>query len=222
MLANPVNITRVITPASSYDLIDLATLKTLNSISGTGQDAYLSLVISQISQSAADYCNRVFPVETVEDSYWPQRRGYQWEPRRRARPIILTRYPVGTVTSVLEFIGGVGPTTLVADTDYKLDSIRGEIYRLDNLGIPTPWVADSIVVTYSGGYSTTPADLQLAAAAWVQAVAAAQTRDPALKSETVPGVYSASYQMGAAPGSTSGIPPEVQSVLDNYNMALIG
>jgi hypothetical protein len=220
MLANPVVITQVLTPAATYDLIDLATLKTLNAITGTLQDVYLSLVISQISTIAANYCNRVFPVETLSDSFWPRRRGYLREPRRVARPLILSRNPIVTVTSILEGVGGVAPTALVAGVDYQLDAIKGFVYRLDTLGYPTTWVADSIVATYSAGYSPIPADLQLAAASWVKAIAAAQTRDSTIKSETVVGVYSATY--GAAAGSPLGVPADIAEALDNYNAELIG
>lgn len=224
MLFNPNQITRVITPATSYDLVRIDILKTLLGITTTAEDPYLSLVISQVSAAAANYCNRVFPVETVEDSFWPQRRGYWREPRRAASPVILTRYPVVTVHSVTETIGGVEPGVLTADVDYKLNAINGELLRLDFLGYPTSWVADGIVVNYDGGYTTTPVDLTMAVVGWIKGIRAAQTRDPNLKSETVPGVYSASYSQvaGSSGGAPFGIPPEVAGVLDAYNVSLVG
>lgn len=216
-------ITTVVTPADDYTLIDVPTMKTLLDITDASKDEYLDLVISQASIAAANYCNRVFPVETVEDSFWPQRRGHIPEQRRVIQParlpLQLSRWPVTAMVSVTESVGGVAPGALTQDVDYKLDAIRGQLLRLDFLGYPTPWVADAIVVTYSAGYEPIPADLQMAVAAWVRAVSFARNRDPTLKSESVPGVYSAAYLAGAAAGSPLG---EVADILDNYNVVLIG
>lgn len=222
MLYNPNQITRVVTPAASYNLVDIATVKTLLGITTTAEDAYLTLLISQVSALAANFCNRVFPVETVEDTFWPQRRGYWQEPRRLAPPLILTRYPVVTVNSVTEGVGGVQPSVLTADVDYKLNAINGELLRLDFLGYPLPWNADAIVVNYSGGYATIPPDLVMAIVSWIKAIRASQTRDPNLKSETVPGVYSASYSTGGTGDAPFGMPPEVAGALAAYNVALVG
>lgn len=220
---NNAEITVVVTPAASYNLIDLVSLRTLLGIPDTSVDAYLNLVIPQASAAAANYANRVFPVETLQDSFWPQRRGRRYQPRRAIQPndlpLNLSRWPVTAITSVTEAVGGVLPTTLVQDTDFKLDAIRGELLRLDFLGYPTPWVADAIVVTYSAGFATIPADVQMAVAGWIKAVRFAQTRDPALKSENIPGVYSASYLAGASAGSPLG---DIACVLDNYRQVLTG
>ena len=54
-----------VTPASSYNLIDLNTIKSFLNITDTSQDDYLNLVIPQASASVANYCNRNLVVEAV-------------------------------------------------------------------------------------------------------------------------------------------------------------
>jgi hypothetical protein len=64
-------ITDVLVRASSYDLTDLAAVKLELNIptAATTRDAWLSTAISQVSEAAASYCHRVFPRETVQDSF---------------------------------------------------------------------------------------------------------------------------------------------------------
>lgn len=219
---NPSLISTVVTPAASSDLIDLATLKTLLDIADRSQDAYLKLIIAQASASAANYCNRVFVVETVADAFYPQRDGY-FPPANRgaAPPVQLSRWPVQSIASVVETINSA-PTTLVANVDYLLDAVRGQLIRLNLLGNPRPWPAHNLVVTYAAGYAPLPADLIGAVASWIKAVRASRTRDPMLRSQNVPGVYEAAYWFGAGPGNVSGIPQDVTAILDNYSVPLIG
>lgn len=47
----------VVTPAASYNLIDLTTLKTLLNQADGSLDSYLTEIIPQASGNVADYCN---------------------------------------------------------------------------------------------------------------------------------------------------------------------
>lgn len=219
---SPALISTVVTPAASTDLIDLATLKTLLGVAGAKQDAYLKLIIAQASAAAANYCNRVFVVETLSDAFYPQRDGYIPQANRGAAPPAqLSRWPVRSVTSVVETADNVA-TPLVAGTDYLIDAARGQLLRLGLLGNPRPWPPHNLLVTYVAGYDPIPADLVGAVAAWIKGIRAAQLRDPMLRSQSAPGVYEASYWFGAGPGNVGGIPPDVAAALDNYSVPLIG
>lgn len=214
---NPTVVTKVVTPASSYNLIDLATLKTLLGVSDTLSDAYLTALIPIVSAGAAQYCNRVFAVETVTDTFLSPRIGYRLQRFGSTPPIQLTRWPVESISSVNETIAGQ-TSALVLDTDYMLDSLTAQLTRLDALGYPTQWTSSLVAVTYAGGLPANPPDIMGAMAAWIKAMRFAQQRDPALRSENLPGVYSASYVTSMA----SGMPVECSSVLDNYKSVLIG
>ena len=62
---------QVLVPASTYDLIDLPTVKdelSLKSVD-TSNDNFLNRAITQSSAAAANYCNRIFQVETLIGSH---------------------------------------------------------------------------------------------------------------------------------------------------------
>lgn len=217
---NPVVLTTVVTPASTYNLIDLATLKTLLGVSGTASDAYLTALIPIVSTRIAQYCNRVLPAEAVIDQFWAQRDGFPIANRGAAPPVQLTRYPVQTLTSVVETVAGL-PTTLVQGTDFNLDPVKAQLTRLDFSGYPVKWQPNLIAVTYTGGLSPIPPDIAFAAAAWIQAMRSAQGRDPALRSQTSPGVFEQTY-FGTGAGVAGGMPRDVADCLDNYKSVLIG
>jgi len=87
---------------------------------------------------------------------------------------------------------------LIPGTDYEVDRAQGQLWRLDLNGHLIAWRTARIVVVYTGGYvlppsaaSTLPVDLELATIDLVKAQYMARTRDPLLKGEAVPGVYSA-------------------------------
>src|ERR1700756_1662640 len=71
-------ITTVLTPATAtapagpYDLTDLATVKDELAIptSDTSKDGFLQRAITQVSAAVAQYCNRVFAVETIQDLFY--------------------------------------------------------------------------------------------------------------------------------------------------------
>ena len=68
-------ITTVQTPASSYDLTTLESVKLdLNISDGdTTNDTFLSAKISQVSTAVQSYCNRPFVSETYQDVFYPDR-----------------------------------------------------------------------------------------------------------------------------------------------------
>ena len=80
--------------ASSYALIDLGTLKTYLGITGTAQDAVLSLWLNAASTAAQKFTSNPFVVETRFDQYWPTHDGPPWTVRNRPDSLLLQRRPV--------------------------------------------------------------------------------------------------------------------------------
>lgn len=89
-------------PAGPYDLTDLATVHDELSLvsTDTGNDAFLSRGITQSSTVIANYCNRVFPVEAVQDQFYIQQDPFPWQVPGGVYPLQLSRWPLVNSTPV--------------------------------------------------------------------------------------------------------------------------
>jgi len=208
-------ITTVIEPAETYDLVSLSDVKTELGITGTTDDAWLSSVIERASAAAAQYCNRVFAAETVKDEFWPQRDGYPWIIPGGIAPLQLTRWPVSAVDSVLE-----NSVALSAPSDYRVDAAPGRLIRIGGEGYPRKWPAWPISVQYIAGFATIPYDIQDAVVRMVKSRWFQRKRDPLLRQEDIPGVYSATYWVDAS-SSSGAITPDISDLLDNYRSPVV-
>ena len=226
MFFQGVNILTVTEAAASYNLIDLATLKADLNVTGTTDDAYLTNRIESSSAFVANFCNRVFPVESLSWQFYPARDGWPWTVTEDIQPLQLPRWPVVSIVSVVETIAGTA-TTLVAGTDYIADLTRGQLTRLNLYGLPRRWHANPVAVAFTAGYSTVsapssgaaslPADIIEATELLVKNAYYARTRDGAVKSENIPGVLSTSY----ATPTSQGMPADVAAKLLNYRVPVL-
>jgi hypothetical protein len=96
-------ITTVVVPAvaafqgqARYDLVSLASVKAELNIVDQSKDANLKTWITQSSSAAAKFCNRVFPVELLQDQIFAQRDHYPQVVTGGARPLQLSRWPIAT------------------------------------------------------------------------------------------------------------------------------
>lgn len=215
-------ITTLVTAASvpsggaRYDLTDLATVKAELNVTSGGDDVFFKSLISRASAAAASYCNRVFPVETVTDEFWAQRDpgGFCLIPGK-FDPLMLSRFPIVTVTSVTE-----NAVTLVDGTDFRIDADKGQLVRIDGSGYPRSWPSYPIVVTYSAGYATIPFDVVDAVLRMVKNRFFMRQRDPSLRQQNVPGVLEQTFWI--ATGSEVGaLTPDVADLLDGYRVPVI-
>jgi hypothetical protein len=205
---SPQTITTIITPAASYDLVDIGVVA--EELGTTEGDApVIRRLISRASAAIAQYCNRVFVAEVVKDDIWPQRDPYPWQIPGGVAPLQLTRWPVMQINSVTE--NGIA---LVDVTDFRIDQTKGQLTRLDGSGYPRKWPAFTIAVQYKGGYEAIPADIQDAALRMVRARWLGRHRDPMLRQESIPGVRDVTYWI-AAGDSGGNMPPDVTDILDN-------
>ena len=226
MFFQGVNILTLATPAASYNLIDLATLKADLGITTTADDAYLTNRIASSSATVANYCNRVFPVEGLSWQFFPAKDGWPWTVSEDIQPLQLPRWPLVTITSVVETIAGVA-TTLTLGTDYLADMTRGQFTRLNLYGFPRRWHPNPVAVVFSAGYATTlapssgalalPADVIEATELLVKNAYYARTRDGMVKSENIPGVISTSW----ATPNDDGMPADVAAKLKNYRVPVV-
>jgi hypothetical protein len=206
-------ITTITSAAASRDLVALADVKMELDIEGRALDPLLKKYISRASQSAENFCNRAFVVETLTDEFWPER-----DPAPRVvdvglEPLQLSRYPITNVGSVTA--NGIA---LVEDADFAVDFDKGQLTRLSVNGLQRPWVALPTVVSYSAGFAIIPDDLQDAVTRLVKAAWFARKRDPMLRQSNAVGIYEEAFFFGSGPGAVGNMPPDVAGILNNYRV----
>jgi hypothetical protein len=78
----------------AYDLVDLATAKAELQLTDGSRDTDVKRWITQASAAAAKYCNRVFPVELLQDLVYPDRDPFPQVALGTIAPLQLTRCPI--------------------------------------------------------------------------------------------------------------------------------
>jgi hypothetical protein len=166
---------QVITSATSYDLVSagVAALE-------LGQaDALTARFIAVASAEVAAYADRVFALETVQETFYSTDRCLR-----------LSRYPVTAVASVTQNGATIDPAGYMVDTAGMLTAGRC-------------W-AGTVTIIYTAGYALpdgAPLPLQRAVLAQVAYLRTKHGRDPMVRSIAVPGVIDKSF---FAPGATAG------------------
>ena len=221
-------VSTVLTAASDYDLTTLANIKDDLAIpnTDTSSDTSLARYITEQSLLVAQYCNRVFPIETVQDVIYPDRDPYPYQVTGMLSELQLSRWPIVSVTSVTDTVAVNTDNMLIPDTDYIVDEARGWLTKIDtNTGYPTGWSPDQYIIKYQAGYfkagsGSPPADLEMAVLRLVTARFKARGRDPFLRSQGEPGVGNEQYWIGALPGQTGPFPPDIAAVFEKYRVPL--
>ena len=194
---------------ANRDLTTLATIKDELGVTDSSMDAKLGRYISEASGIIAEYCNRVFAIETVTETLRNgPRRFYSisnpWQGQQQA--LILQRYPVVSLVTIFENDVALDPSL------YELDAINGEIQRLDSNGQYLLWSAAKIVITYSAGFTLPtglPSGIERACIMLVKQYAASGDRDPMVQSERNDGIGSTQFFNA----SGTGLPPEVEGLI---------
>jgi hypothetical protein len=134
---------KVVTPATSFDLLTLDEAKLLLGIdpTDTSSDVQLALMISIYSQTIAEYCHRVFARETVVET---------WREEFNGR-LFLSHWPVKEpdISAV-----AAGPDGMPLDaSQYEIEEASGKLSFIVNPGgsASGPWIWPT-AVTYTGGF----------------------------------------------------------------------
>ena len=224
----PDALVEVVTPAASQALVDLTTLKSDLSITGSGSDARLTRIIAATAARMAAYVGRPLVEQEYRETWrLPTRTADSLSaaiPRDAVGLLPLSRGPVISIVSVIE-----AGTTLSASLYEWVDAVG--LRRLDANGGASSWASGVIAVRYKAGWIgakatvtppsiALPDDLYEAALEAARADYLARDRDPgvAVRSESFNGVYDVSYDTRTPTDSAStyGLPPRVMSILDNY------
>jgi hypothetical protein len=203
------------TVATTYDLTTLATVKAELGLTTTAEDANLAIWISQSSNACAAYCDRVFGLETVTETF---RNKFSYFIRNdqnylNVDYLLLTRTPVVSIASFVQ-----DGAALIQDVDYQLDPDTGKLYRLDANDNLTSWRFSKIVIQYNGGYALVgnlPHNIERACISQVVNTRASAGRDNTVKQESIPGVLETQYWVGTI-GQNGALTPDVTALLDPY------
>lgn len=208
-------ISTVTTAATSYDLTTLDVVRDELGITDNAKNATLQRYITAASLMAAQYCNRVFPAETITDKVLRRRDSWPRLLPTGAQVLQLERWPLVSVTSVTE-----DGTVLVAGTDFTPVGAPGQLIRLDSNGNARSWCVFPLTVVYVAGYDPIPSDVEDAVIRMVTRRYLSKGRDPNLKQQNIPGVLEQSWWI--ATGSESGnMSPDISDILNNYRVPVV-
>jgi hypothetical protein len=216
------NILTVVTPAETKDLTTLAIVKDELGITDTASDTTLSRWITESSMRISGWTEREWGLETVTELFRFDRHqlhqgyGYGWENHGNPRALILSRWPITEIASIVED----DIYDLVQGQDYEVDPKTGLVYRLFQGGVPDAEIRwrwrRKVFATYTGGYNLpddVPLLLQQACLELIKGRWSSRTRDPNMRSFVIPGVIEKSF---FAPVAGQGdMPPEVISILES-------
>ncbi|TWB19203.1 head-tail connector protein [Nitrospirillum bahiense] len=198
----------VVTPAAHTRLTTLDAVKVELQLTGTADDSWMADLIDSASATIGRYVNRVLPREGVRET---------WRLSHPEPSLLLTRWPLAALTSITEAGIPLDPI------QYEVDQY-GAVWRLDGQDHLQAWACGKVVANYTAGYllpedagRDLPEDIERAAVLLVKSAYFSRTRDPLVKSETVPGVLSTTWAVGGA-GEDGALPPEVEALLCSYRM----
>ena len=179
-------------------LISIAEYKVWAGITGTAQDALLTVLVDAVSMEVRRLCDR-----NLTNGFESTSRTERYDGTNE-QTIQLIEWPVTSITSVTVYTAGGDTAVLDADT-YRVNGDSGVLSRIDPvLGrFPVtafgtvnatfsvqPWFEqgfDNIEVVYTGGYATIPADLKMACYRLTDLAYAARGRNMGIQSESLGG-----------------------------------
>lgn len=131
-------------------LVTLADIKAYMGITGTAEDALLTIFQSAVEQQVLNYCEVAFTPTIVTNEI---------HDGSRADIILPRNLPLRSIQSLLfdVQVDGSGGTALVAASDYYFDenaiTLRNHV---------TPFYRGNVRLDYTHGYTATPGDVALA------------------------------------------------------------
>jgi hypothetical protein len=206
-------ISRVIVPAGSLALITLDQAKAALGIdpADTSQDAALTHQIDAVSTAIDNWCGRTFVRQTYRDQL---RFVCNW--LGPGEPLVTRQWPIPVDVDGEPILTATEDGTILDQAMWEANIDSGELYRLDGSNMAASWTGSTVILDYDGGYDEIPADVQSAALEWLTGRWAAQGRDPALRSESIPDVITQVWSSDAVSTTTSSMPSLVRDWLTPY------
>ena len=191
--------------AGQNDLVTLAQAYAWLGITPGSDDANLQLAISAYSQLIADFCSRTLVSASFSEVY---------DGRDKPR-LVLRNYPIISVSSLS--IYGI-PQSLATSPYGPGYTYSGRCVDLQGGDVFTRGLGN-IAITYQAGFTTIPADIQMACLDWMKASYLSRTNNPALASHRA-GDTEEKFEPGGAvtklASSVVPMPPTVFATLSQY------
>lgn len=181
--------------APAADLVSLADVKTALGITGTDDDGWIGDLIARASAAVESFVGRPILAGTYSETV---------ETHSRTHTILLSRFPITAVTGLV-----LDGEDITADLSWKIQAAGG-LTRWQNHR-STPWPRGALVVTYSAGHTTAPADIQAATLELVRHWFDRE-RDPLVKATSYAGTET-SYVVNPA-----GLPAVVRDLLTPHRV----
>ena len=161
--------TQVLVPAASYDLTTLPVIKDELAITDPNSDTAIARWITAVSLDIKAYCNRVFQLETVQDTFYPDRDPYPRVVTGGVKPLQLTRWPIANVPNIAGIAPPAAPVLgMVSGGALAAARYYVTVTYVTSLG-ETPASAESVMYCSAGTLLTVaspPADPQGLATGW--------------------------------------------------------
>ena len=139
------------------DLVTLAEYKEAEGISSPKEDLRLATLVPSVRQLVKTYCGN-----SIIDHY-STNKVEEFNVDWNTHIIQLTESPVNTIVSVEKRDSFSSSYTTVPTTDYHLDTKTDSVLYVNGSTYKNwPHGAAAVKITYTAGYSETPADLKLA------------------------------------------------------------
>ncbi len=169
------------------------------------ENDYLSALIEAASAAIEKYCGREFAESERTETYDGD----------GSRELFVRTFPLGA----LETVTVVDADETEYDGDgFRLDTRIGRIVPKIGAGLSRfPAGVQNLRVTYTGGFSTIPADVQEACVQTVQAMrgATSDSNDAGMQSERI-----GDYSYVRFDASTHGLTPSVKALLAPYRVLI--
>lgn len=187
-------------------IIDLGTYKTYKNINSTKDDDKHTLIIHAVNAFIEQYCGRVFTgyYDTDKVEYFSS----------EDTELFPVEIPIVSITSLETSTdnGSTYPTALVEYTDYIIDTNADSIIAINNTFVDATNPQNAIKLTYKGGYSKVPKDLEYAAVHLVDYYSDKEyTPRTSLAGNSIDNVI--------IPDNTARLPAHIRRVLENYRNA---
>jgi hypothetical protein len=177
-------------------------------------DAFLARRITLSSAAIQKYCNRQFPIETIQDQFNFLRGPYPWQIRQGLQVLQLSKLPLVSVSSVVVTQNEIA-TTYVQGVDFMVDLANSQLIRLsESTGLPIPWLPFQTTVVYQAGFATIPSDVDDACSRMVKRDWWARGRDPSVMEQATGQMGSTKFWVNPSPDGN--LPAEIADLLDNY------
>jgi hypothetical protein len=205
-------------------LTTLTALKAELGITGTASDVRAQALIKQASATIETYLGRRLGRRSLTDLF---RNPWDFGTRWRSVPrLYLSAWPV-----VADSVVVVENAITLSPTDYTLDAEEGMltrgVYGVSYGPLSYAW-GENVSVSYDGGYilpgtdgADLPGDIERACLDLAIRSFHGAARDPALRSETVPGVIEQTWTSAENIPTLGGLPIDIAQALISYKRVVI-